>query len=129
MVDAITICGAGFKAPSEGDLRGPILSQMVDDVKKDLDEQRHIWSTKGCTIMTDGWTDRRNRTLLNFLVSSAGGTVFIKSIDASAHCKNATYLCEQIEEVIEDVGEENVVQVVTNNAANYVAAGKLLITN
>lgn len=72
MVDVITICGAGFKAPSESDLRGPILSQMVDDVKKDLDEQRQIWSTKGCTIMTDGWTDRRNRTLLNFLVSSAG---------------------------------------------------------
>ncbi|GLJ50374.1 hypothetical protein SUGI_1073700 [Cryptomeria japonica] len=77
--------------------------------------------------MTDGWTDRRNRTLLNFLVSSAGGTVFIKSIDASAHCKNATYLCEQIEEVINEVGEENVVQVVTDNAPNYVAAGRLLM--
>ncbi|XP_057872600.2 uncharacterized protein LOC131078829 isoform X2 [Cryptomeria japonica] len=129
MVDALTICKAGFKAPSESDLKGPILSQMVNDVKKDLDEQRQIWSTKGCTIMTDGWTDRRNRTLLNFYVSSAGGTVFIKSIDASAHCKNATYLCEQIEEVIDDVGEENVVQVVTDSAAYYVAADKLLITN
>ncbi|XP_057837206.1 uncharacterized protein LOC131047347 isoform X2 [Cryptomeria japonica] len=127
MVDALTICGAGFKAPSESDLSGPILSQMVDDVKKDLDEQRQIWSTKGCTIMIDGWMDRRNRTLLNFLVSSAGGTVFVKSIDASAHCKNATYLCEQIEEVIDEVGEENVVQVVTDNAANYVAAGRLLM--
>ncbi|GLJ26009.1 hypothetical protein SUGI_0498890 [Cryptomeria japonica] len=69
----------------------------------------------------------RNRTLLNFLVSSAGGTVFIKSIDASTHCKNATYLCEQIEEVINEVGEENVVQVVTDNAPNYVAAGRLLM--
>lgn len=63
--------GRGSK-PLKSDLRGPILSQMVDDVKKDLDEQRQIWSTKGCTIMTDGWTDRRNRTLLNFLVSSVG---------------------------------------------------------
>jgi len=26
--------------------------------------------------------------------------MFIKSIDASAHVKNATYLCEAIEEVI-----------------------------
>ncbi|XP_057843114.1 uncharacterized protein LOC131052502 [Cryptomeria japonica] len=129
MVDALTICREGFKAPFESDLRGPILTQLVNDVKKELGEQRQIWSTKGCTIMTDDWTDRRYRTLLNFLVSSAGGTVFIKSIDASTHCKNATYLCEQIEEVIDEVGEENVVQVVTDNAANYVAAGKLLITN
>ncbi|XP_057868348.2 uncharacterized protein LOC131075512 isoform X2 [Cryptomeria japonica] len=119
MVDALTICETGFKAPTECDLRGPILSQLVNDVKKELDEQHHIWSTKGCTIMTDGWTDRRNRTLLNFLVSYAGGIVFIKSIDVSTHCKNATYLCEQIEEVID---EENVVQVVTDNATNYVDA-------
>jgi hypothetical protein len=52
--------------------------------------------------------------------------MFIKSIDASAHVKNATYLCEAIEEVIAEVGEQNVIQVVTDNAASYVAAGKLL---
>ncbi|XP_057835919.2 uncharacterized protein LOC131046251 [Cryptomeria japonica] len=80
VIDALTICEAGFKAPSEFDLRGPILTQLVNDVKKELGEQCQIWSTKGCTLMTDGWTDRRNRTLLNFLVSSAGGTVFIKSL-------------------------------------------------
>ncbi|XP_057838522.2 uncharacterized protein LOC131048545 [Cryptomeria japonica] len=127
MVDAIAICGAGFKAPSDSEISGPILIELVADVKATLEEHREIWKKKGCTIMTDGWTDRRNRTLLNFLVSSAGGTMFIKSIDASAHSKNATYLCEVIEEVIYEVGEENVVQVVTDNAANYVAAGKLLM--
>lgn len=64
--------GRGFKAPFEANLRGPILTQLVNDVKKELGEQHQIWSTKGCTIMTVGWTDRRNRTLLNFLVSSTG---------------------------------------------------------
>ncbi|XP_057870338.2 uncharacterized protein LOC131076993 [Cryptomeria japonica] len=127
MVDAIAICGAGFKAPSDSELSGPISIESVADVKATLEEHREIWKKKGCTIMTDGWTDRRNRTLLNFLVSFAGGTMFMKSIDASAHSKNATYLCEVIEEVIYEVGEENVVQVVTDNATNYVAAGKLLM--
>ena len=47
-------------------------------------------------------------------------------IDASLHVKNATYLCEVIEEVIAEVGEQHVVQVVTDNAASYVAAGELL---
>lgn len=61
---------------------------------------------------------------LNFSLSRS--TMFLKSIDASSHVKNAKYLCEAIEEVIREVGEENVVQVVTDNAANFVAAGKLL---
>ena len=52
--------------------------------------------------------------------------MFLRSIDASSRVKNAKFLCETIEEVIREVGEENVVQVVTDNAANYVAAGKNL---
>ena len=52
--------------------------------------------------------------------------MFLKSIDASTHIKNATYLCEVIEEVIVEVGEQHVMQVVTDNTASYVAAGKLL---
>ena len=50
-------------------------------------------------------------------------TMFFKSIDASTYIKNATYLCEVIEEVIAEVGEQHVV---TDNAASYVVAGKLL---
>ncbi|XP_059074131.1 uncharacterized protein LOC131874589 [Cryptomeria japonica] len=127
MVDSITICGAGFKAPTNAELNGPLLLQMVEDMKVELEDHRQSWSQKGCTIMTDGWTDRRNRTLLNFLVSCGGSTMFLKSIDAPSHVKNATYLCEAIEEVIQEVGEENVVRVVTDNVASYVAAGKLLM--
>lgn len=52
--------------------------------------------------------------------------MFLRSIDASSCVKNAKFLCETIEEVIREVGEENVVQVVTDNAANYVVVGKIL---
>ena len=44
--------------------------------------------------------------------------MFLKSIDASAHVKNTTYLCEAIEKVIAEVEEQNVIQVVTDNAAS-----------
>ncbi|MCI61752.1 hypothetical protein A2U01_0083009, partial [Trifolium medium] len=33
-----------------------------------------------------------------------------------------------IDEVVEEVGEENVVQVVTNNVANYKVVGEMLMT-
>lgn len=111
MVHAIACCGPSFKAPTFHDLRGPILEEAVEDIKKIIDEQRKIWRRKGCSILSDGWTDRRGRSLLNFLVSSSGGLVFLKSVDASAHIKNAEYLFSILQEVIEDVGVENVVQV------------------
>ena len=39
----------------------------------------------GCTIMTDGWTDKKRRTIINFLVNNPKGTMFLKSIDVSAN--------------------------------------------
>ena len=56
MIDAVAICGLGFKASTE----------------VELEDHRKEWIEKGCTIMTDGWTDSRNKTLLNFLVSYRG---------------------------------------------------------
>jgi len=74
MIDAVSICGAGFKAPTKDELSGPLLLDMVEEMKLELEDHKKIWSQKGCTIMTDGWTDRRSRNLLNFLVSSGGNS-------------------------------------------------------
>ena len=74
MIDAVSICGAGFKAPTEDELSGPLLLDMVEEMKLELEDHKNIWSQKGCTIMMDGWIDRRSRILLNFLVSCRGNS-------------------------------------------------------
>ncbi|RVX02328.1 hypothetical protein CK203_028275 [Vitis vinifera] len=76
--------------------------------------------------MGDGWTDNRQRTLINFLVYCPEGISFVKSVDASDIVKDATNLFQLFDEVIEWVGPLNVVHVVTDNAANYVVAGRLI---
>ncbi|XP_020961155.1 uncharacterized protein LOC110263732 [Arachis ipaensis] len=76
--------------------------------------------------MADGWTDRCRRTLINFLVYCPKGTVFLKSTDASNISKIAKNLFKLFRDVVLFVGLENVVHIVTDNAANYVAAGRLL---
>lgn len=91
-----------------------------------MEAEKQQWQKYGCSILSDGWTDGRNRTLINFIVVSNGVMVFLKSIDASNIVKNAENLSLMLEEVVLEVGIENVVQVVTDNAAAYVAAGKLL---
>ena len=71
--------------------------------------------------------DGKGRTLINFLVHCHRGTMFIKSIDASAYVKDAALLSELMDGFIQDIGVHNIVQIITNNAANYVVAGKMLM--
>ncbi|RVW22033.1 hypothetical protein CK203_105179 [Vitis vinifera] len=54
----------------------------------------------GCTIMGDGWTDNRQRTLINFLVYCPEGISFVKSVDASDIVKDATNLFQLFDELI-----------------------------
>jgi hypothetical protein len=78
--------------------------------------------------MSDGWIDGKGRTLLNFLVHCPKGTMFLKSVDASAHVKNVTLLCDLLDGFIKEVGPQHVVQVIMDNAANYVAADRMLMS-
>ncbi|RVW97199.1 hypothetical protein CK203_029942 [Vitis vinifera] len=60
-----------------------------------------------------------SRRLINFLVNSPAGTWFMKSIDASDTIKNGELMFKYLDEVVEEIGEENVVQGITDNASNY----------
>jgi hypothetical protein len=60
-------------------------------------------------------------------VNSPEGTYFLESVDASSQVQSATMLADLLQEKIEDIGKDNVVQVVTDNGANYKAAGKILM--
>jgi hypothetical protein len=77
--------------------------------------------------MSDAWTDRKPRTLINFLVNSPSGTVFSKSVDGSSYMKTGLKIFELLDSFVQDVGAENVVQVVSDNGSNYVLAGKNVI--
>ncbi|GAV56791.1 LOW QUALITY PROTEIN: DUF659 domain-containing protein/Dimer_Tnp_hAT domain-containing protein, partial [Cephalotus follicularis] len=91
-----------------------------------VETYRSNWKKNGCTIMADGWTDNRQRTLINFLGYCPFGLTFIISVDASDAVKDAPTLVNLFFEVVEWVGPTNVVHMVTDNAANYTAAGRLL---
>ncbi|RVW15741.1 hypothetical protein CK203_075341 [Vitis vinifera] len=70
---------------------------------------------------------RKERTLVNFLVNCSKGTMFMQSIDASSMIKTGEKMFELLDKWVEQVGEENVIQVITDNHSSYVMAdiGKL----
>jgi hypothetical protein len=77
--------------------------------------------------MSDGWTDTRQRHLINFLANSPAGTYFLGSVDASSEVASANMLADLLEKQINKIGKEYVVQVVTDNGANFKAAGMILM--
>eukprot|EP00253_Pinus_taeda_P028775 PITA_28775 len=125
MIYAVAVVGPGFKAPSLESIRTNLILESVEDAMLVLFEFRSSWVETRCTIMSDGWTDQRNRTLINLLISCPVDTMFLKLVDASDKVKTTKLICKMMEEVIQEVGEEHVVQIVTDNAANYMVASRL----
>ncbi|RVW84749.1 hypothetical protein CK203_046690 [Vitis vinifera] len=54
------------------------------------------------------------------------GTMFMQSIDASSMIKMGKKMFELLDKWVEQVGEENVIQVITDNHLSYVMEGRLL---
>ena len=67
-----------------------------------------------------------NSAPLNFLIACPKGTMFLRSVDASDQGKDGQLLFLLLDEVIEEVGAHNVVQIITDNGSNYVATGRML---
>ncbi|XP_054785851.1 uncharacterized protein LOC129292297 [Prosopis cineraria] len=126
MIDAFTTIGPNYKGPSYHAMRTKLLLDIKKEVQLMVDSFRNFWDDTGCTIMADGWQDQANRQLINFLVYSPRGIVFIKSVNASDIVKGAQNLCNLFTEMVDFVRVTNVVHLVTDNAANYKAAGRLL---
>jgi len=127
MCDMIARYGVGYKPPSYHDIREKLLKQAVEKTDVVLEEYKKEWKRTGCTIMSDGWTDKKRRPICNFLVNSPKGTVFLYSLDTSDISITANKVFKMLDDVVELVGEENVVQVGIDNAANFKAAGDLLL--
>jgi hypothetical protein len=80
----------------------------------------------GATITNDGWFDVRKSPLLNLLVVSPKGEMFLKAVDTGGETKDAAYIARQLIDCIREVGANSVIQVVTNSAAVCKAAGRLV---
>jgi hypothetical protein len=104
MFEVVAIVGPGYKHPTYEELRGPILQNEKANCTQRLQELRDSWQFTGCTVMSDGWTNGKGRTLLNFLIHCPMETMFMKYVDASAHVKDAALLYDLLDGFIQEVG-------------------------
>ena len=119
--------GPGYTPPSPQVLAGSILNKEVLNINQLRKKHEEEWAKKGCTLMSDGWTDQRGRSIINFLLNSAVGTFYLHSIDCTSEMKTGEFIANGLSEVIELIGSDKIVQVCTDNASNYVLAGTILM--
>ncbi|KAH1214893.1 hypothetical protein GmHk_13G036158 [Glycine max] len=101
MVAAIGQYGPHLPISSYHDIRVPLLKKEVEYTKNLMKGHREQWV-------------------------KYAGTIFLKSVAGSNFVKTCEKLFELLDAIVEEVGEENIVQVVIDNGSNYVLAGKLL---
>ncbi|XP_042409955.1 uncharacterized protein LOC121999324 [Zingiber officinale] len=107
ILDLVGQYGIGLKGPSYHEVRVPFLKKAVDSVTNDyIKSYETEWAKYGCSLMADGWTDKRQRTLINFLVNSPKGSVFIESVDASDYAKTGENIFQLLDRFVEqDIGK------------------------
>eukprot|EP01018_Ginkgo_biloba_P039443 Gb_32669 [translate_table: standard] len=69
----------------------------------------------------------KNRPLINVLVYSPQGILFVKVVDAIDHRKTSYFIFKILEEAVLELREKNVVQIITNSSSNYVGVGMMIM--
>ena len=71
---------------------------------------------------------RARHPLINFMVSSQNGPVFLKAVDALGKYKDAHFMGELFIKIIEEIGVDSCVQIITDNALVCKVAGMIVET-
>ncbi|KAH0737384.1 hypothetical protein KY290_036089 [Solanum tuberosum] len=124
MVKATLSPGQTIKFPSCQELKGWILEDAVKEMWQYVTENRNSWASTGCSILLDGWIDSDGRNLINILVYSPRGTIYLRSSDISSFSENVDAMLLFYEEV----GVETVVQIVAYSTSDWmIEAGQKLM--
>ncbi|CAH1415406.1 unnamed protein product [Lactuca virosa] len=116
----------GYVPPGYNKLRTTLLQKEKDNVHRLLEPLRSTWKEKGVTIVSDGWSDPTRKPLINFMATSSNGPLFLKAVNCFGEVKDIFYIVELMKEVINEIGHQNVVQIITDNATNCKAAGEII---
>lgn len=124
--EALGRFGPGFEIPPQYELGGKLLKEEVERTKELLLTHEEERVLTGCSIMTDAWSDMKRRSIMNLCLHCTLGTSFLESKEASDQSHTGELIFSYVDACIERIGEEHVVQVVTDNASNNMAAKELL---
>ena len=119
MIEVIGQYGVEMKRSNIYEVRATHLKKKLELTKDSMKDHEMKWKKNEFSIMSYGWTDRKEITLVNFLVNCSKGTMFMESINASLMIKTGENMFELLDKWVDQVGEENVVQVIIDSHSSY----------
>ncbi|XP_057831543.1 uncharacterized protein LOC131042228 [Cryptomeria japonica] len=128
MLKKVNEAPQGYIGPGYEKVRSTLLAKEVKNIDNALAPIRNSWKQTGVSIISDGWKDTKNRPLINVIAVCPKGAMFLKAVDCEGQMKDAQFIANILIQCIQDVGPQNVVQVITDNAKNCRAAGMLIET-
>lgn len=117
---------SGYVPPSYDKLRTTLLQQEKTRLERLLEPIKSTWFEKGVSIITNGWSDPQRRHPINIMTVSDSGPMFMKSVDCFGEIKDKHFIANLLKEVINEIGDQKVVQIITDNAINCKAAGEII---
>ena len=107
MVKSIANVGPceGWTGPSYHEMRTKKIDEEKERIDRALDPIRAAWKKYGCSILTDGWSDRKKRGIINILVSCPLGTYFLRAVDTGKKGKktSGSFIYRHIRQAILEV--------------------------
>ncbi|GBG67264.1 hypothetical protein CBR_g88553 [Chara braunii] len=114
------------KLPSFNRMRTVMLDVIYLKIQKEVFSLTACWDTSGCTFITDGSTDRRNRPMMNFLAAGEQGAMLVVTVTMTGRKKNATTLARLWEQVTREIGLKCINAICTDNAEVNKKAAQIL---
>ncbi|GBG61702.1 hypothetical protein CBR_g23217 [Chara braunii] len=114
------------KLPSYKHMRTVMVDYIYLKVQKAINPMTACWDTTGCTFITDGSTDRKNRPVMNFLATGEKGAVLVTTVYMTGRKKNAAALAKLWEQVMREIGLERINAICTDNVEVNKKAAQIL---
>ncbi|KAF2300414.1 hypothetical protein GH714_013057 [Hevea brasiliensis] len=116
-VRGVAECGISYKLPSSLMLQTNAFLEVEMEVEKYVTKVRHSWTMQGCTIMIGMWNN-----FISITAYSAEGAEFLKFQEISK-----LDVKDIVSSIIDDIGADHVVQVITNSDTIYYSIENLLL--
>lgn len=114
MLEAVGQFGPGLRGPSPSELDGSLLQRQVLDINNSIETLKQSWALEGCSVLVNrGHGDNESFTL-NLAVHCSQGVSFLRSIRLPSDRDDESYVFELVDSCIEEIGENGVVQVITD---------------
>jgi hypothetical protein len=82
-MEAIGQFGPNAMPPTRYEMSETYLKKQVEKTKIEIKQYEEEWSYIGCSIMTDAWSDKQRRSIMNLCINLKLGTIFLSSKECS----------------------------------------------